>query len=403
MAAPLQTRSPMRLLRRYWLVVAIVVTVSVFWLCLWTLKPTRVALITAIILPELFIDAPITPLKLITDAPIKDEVIVDLPDGSSVVADVYRPSGSARHGAFIFAVGAADKIRDHSAVIRLSNVIARTGTVVMVPQLYYPFDERARPEEVEDLLGAFGRDTREVVASFRWLHDQSYVDPNRVGIFGVSAGGGIALMAAADERIRTDVDFVAVLGSYFNIVDVISAVVSESMSYGGESTPWQPREDTARMVFSSLISYLPNSTDRDILTRVMVRRDEDARTDVPALSSAGRDIYEAYLAKDADRLFAIWSDVSPLGMGALYEISPSSYASNLHTELFIMTDRGDPYVPYVESRKLLDSAAGNGNAVHYSEFDFLSHVEIRPSNPISFAGDITRLLFIGWQIMLRLQ
>lgn len=394
---------PGRFVRRYWPAFALVAAVFAFWTVLWAFKPSQVAIKTSLIVPELFIDAPITPLKLISDAPVREEVHIELPNGRTVVADVYHPAGGGKHGAFVLSVGAANKIRDNEGVIRLSNTLARTGVVVMVPQLYYPFQEKTLPEEVDELVGAFSTNVEEVVGSYEWLAQQPYVDTERLGIFGISAGGGIGLISAADERIRSDVDWVAALGSYYDMVDLISAVTTEEIYYGDETIDWEPRIKSVRVLHSSIISYLEDERDRDILKRVFIDEDESAKDEIGDLTDDGLNIYEAFRDKDADRIIAFWSDVSPQDIDTLREISPSEYVANLHTELFIMTDKSDPYVPYVESRRLRDAVSGNGNEIHYAEFDFLNHVELSVNNPLSFAEDFGRLLYNTWLIMQKIQ
>ncbi len=67
-----------------------------------------------------------------------------------------------------------------------------------------------------------------------------------------------------------------------------------------------------------------------------------------------------------------------------------------------MHDRSDPYIPYVESRRLRDATMINGREVHFAEFDFLNHVELSsPANPISFLADLVKLIFYSWLLMQR--
>ncbi|MBI2912359.1 MAG: prolyl oligopeptidase family serine peptidase [Chloroflexi bacterium] len=389
--------------RRYWLAFTIVAAFILMWGLLWSVRETRVGLTTAFLAPDLFLDAPVSPLKLLGQQPLRQEVWLDVPEGRGrLVADVYRPQGGGRHGAMLISVGAAPKIRDHPGVVRLSKAATRAGMVVMIPQLYYPFQENTLPEDVRGLVDAFGTNIQEVVASYQWLRGQSYVDPGRVGLFGASAGGGIALVAAADPRIRDQIDFFAALGTYYDMVDLISAITTESISYKGHSQPWEPWLKSVRVLYSSIISFLPEPGDRGILTRIFMDEDPSARQEVSQLSPLGRDIYDAFEARDAARILAFWSEVSPQDVATLRQISPSSYVANLNTDLFIMTDRSDPYIPYVESRRLRDAAASNGGAVHYAEFDFLNHVELRsPANPFSFLADLLKLVFYAWLLMLR--
>ena len=392
-----------RFLRRYWLAFAIVAAFALVWATLWAVHPTRVGITTAFMAPDLFADLPASPLKLVGEDPLREEVWLDVPtENRRLVADVYRPRDGKARGALVISVGAAPRIRDHPGVVRLSNAAARAGMVVMIPQLYYPFRENTLPEEVQGLVDAFSSNIEELIVSFQWLRQQPYVDSNRVGIFGASAGGGIALIAAADPRIRTDISYFAALGTYYDMVDLINAITTHSIYYRDTSEPWEPWLKTVRVLHRSIISYLPSALDRDILTRIFLDDDSSARGDIPLLSDQGRDVYEAFQNRDSDRILAFWGEVSPQDVATLRDISPSSYVTDLHAELFILTDRGDPYIPYVESRRLRDAASQNGSRIHYAEFGFLDHVELRsPSNPFSFLKDLLKLLFYSWLLLLR--
>lgn len=392
-----------RLGRRYWLAIAIPLAFAAMWAGLWAVHPSRVAITTMAVVPDLF-GSPVSILRVIGDEPVREEVWLDVPEGRGLlVADVYRPKDGDRHGAMVLSVGAAPKIRDHPGVVKLGKAAARAGMVVMIPQLYYPFHENVLPEEVQGLVDAFGTNVQEIIASFLWLRQQPYVDPDRTAIFGASAGSGIGLVSAADPRISGDVDFFASLGTYYDLVDLISAITTESIHYKGHTERWEPWLKSVRVLYNSVISYLPDSEDRDILKRVFVDEDEGARALVGRLSPRGREIYDAFDDKDPDRILAFWGEVSPNDLATLRDVSPSSTVAALDTDLFIMHDRSDPYIPYVESRRLRDATSGNGHQVHFAEFDFLNHVEPKnPSNPISFLADMVKLIFYSWLLIMRL-
>src|SRR3990170_1344534 len=192
------------------------------------------------------------------------------------------------------------------------------------------------------------------------------------------------------------------LGTYYDLVDLVSAITTESIQYNGSTEPWEPWLKSVRVLYNSVISYLPREEDREILTRVFVDEDQGARALVGRLSPRARSIYDALQDKDTDRILAFWGEVSPQDVAVLREVSPSSVVSALDTELFIMHDRSDPFIPYVESRRLRDATADNGHQVYFAEFDFLNHVELKsPSNPISFLADLVKLIFYSWLLMMR--
>jgi len=392
-----------RFFRRYWLAFAIVIVFVAMWVVLWNIRYSRVGITTVIIVPDLF-GSPVSALKMVGEEPVREEVWLNVPKGRGMlVADVYRPKDGDVHGGMVISVGAAPKIREHPGVIRLSRTAARAGMVVMIPQLYYPFHENVLPEDVQGLVTAFGTNVEEIIASYQWLYEQPYVDPDRLGIFGASAGAGIALVSASDPRISQQVDFFASLGTYYDLVDLISAITTDTIQYEGHTEPWDPWLTSVRVLYNSVISYLPDPRDRDILTRIFVDEDDSARLAVGRLSPRARDIYDAFEARDPERILAFWGDVSPQDVATLRKVSPSSSVQALDADLFIMHDRSDPFIPYVESRRLRDATTGNGHRVYFAEFDFLNHVEPKnPSNPISFMADMVKLIFYSWLLILRM-
>jgi len=143
-------------------------------------------------------------------------------------------------------------------------------------------------------------------------------------------------------------------------VDLISAITTESIQYNGLSEPWDPWLTSVRVLYNSIISYLPDPEDRDILTRIFVDEDRSARALVGRLSSRARDIYGALEDRDPERILAFWGDVSPQDVATLRKVSPSTSVQALDADLFIMHDRSDPFIPYVESRRLAASPDGAG-------------------------------------------
>ena len=80
-------------------------------------------------------------------------------------------------------------------MVNLGNALSRVGVVVMIywsPEM--ALRHQLDPDEPDKLVSAY-----------LYLAEQDYVDPERVGIGGFSAGAAFALMAAADRRIRDQI------------------------------------------------------------------------------------------------------------------------------------------------------------------------------------------------------
>jgi len=381
----------MRRYQRAFLIIGIFLVLSVALLAgLWANRYTRVALTTAFMMPDLFVDLPASPLKLTTSEPIKEEVTFEY-GSREVVADLYRPSDGGRHGAVVVVIGAAPRARTDPRAIRLARSAARAGIAVMIPELKHLLRDEMVPEEIEALLTAF-----------RYLREQEFVDGERVGYLGFSVGAGMALVAASDPRISDDVAFFASFGGYYDLRDVIAAVTSETITYNGQREDWHPDDKTVRVLRRSLIHYVDDAGDRDILTRVFLEDDQSARQEVGELSPRSRVIFDVLDNRDPERAQELLAQLWPEDVAILRRLSPSASMDDLQAELFIVHDRQDKFIPYAESRRLAEAARGQ-NDVYYAELDLFRHVDPTvTANPLTFLVDLIEFFFQAYRLMLRL-
>jgi len=373
------------------LIIGIFLVLSVALLAgLWANRYTRVAVTTASMMPDLFVDLPVSPLKLATSEPIKEEVTFHYGQ-QEVVADLYRPSDGGRHGAVVVVIGAAPRARTDPRAVRLASSAARAGVVVMIPDLKHLLDDEMVPEEIEAL-----------VAAFRYLRGQEFVDEERVGYLGFSVGAGMALVAASDPSISEDVAFFGSFGGYYDLPDVIAAVTSETITDDGQREDWDPDDKTVRVLRRSLIHHVDDAGDRDILTRIFLEDDESARQDLSELSPRSRVMFDVLDNRDPDRAQELLAQLWPEDVAILRRLSPSASIDGLQAELFIVHDRQDKFIPYVESRRLAE-AAGEQNDVYYAELDLFRHVDPTvTANPLTFLADLIELFFQAYRLMLQL-
>jgi len=381
----------MRRYRRAFLIIGVFLVLFVALVAgLWANRYTRVALTTASMMPELFADLPVSPLKLTTSEPIKEEVTFYY-GAQEVVADIYRPADGGRHGAVVVIIGAAPQARTDPRAVRLARNAARAGVVMMIPELKHLLRDEMVPEEIEAL-----------VTAFRYLREQEFVDGERVGYLGFSVGAGMALVAASDPRISNDVAFFGSFGGYYDLRDVIAAVTSETITYNGQREEWHPDDKTVHVLRHSLIYYVDDPGDRDILSRIFLEDDQSARQEVGELSPRSRVIFELLDNHDPDRAQELLAQLWPQDAATLRRLSPSASIDGLHTELFIVHDRHDRFLPCAESRRLAEAARGQ-NDVYYAELDLFRHVDPTvTANPLSFLVDLIEFFFQAYRLMLRL-
>ena len=221
-------------------------------------------------------------------------------------------------------------------------------------------------------------------------------------MLGFSVGAGVGLVAASDPRIRDDVALFGSFGGYYDLYDVIAAATTETITNDGHQSQWHPDDKTLRVLRRSLIYYVDDPRDQDVLTRIFLEDDDSAREEVDSLAPQSRAIFDILDNRDPARSAELFAALSPEDQATLRRLSPSAALDGLRTELIVMHDRHDRYIPYVESRRLAE-AARSGIEVHYAEMDIFRHVDPGvPLNPLTFLADLIELLFQVCRLMLRL-
>jgi acetyl esterase/lipase len=345
----------------------------------------RVALKSAGLLIEVFPDVPVYPLRLFTPAPVRTEVRYKLGE-SQTVADVYRPAGEGRHGALLFYVGVGPE-RRNPHLVRLAGALARAGVVVMVPVSPEMSRFRVLPGEKEG-----------VIAAFEYLRSRPYVDPRRVGIMGISAGGSLVAVAAEDPRIRDEVRLLELFGSYYNASELLEAVTLRSIEVDGRRREWRPQEVTVDVFRDMLLPTLPEADRRPLLPLFGGKT-----TAVPGgLSPPGRRVAELLVNRDparADRLVAeLPANIRELLAG----VSPETRIGELRAELFLLHDVSDPIIPFTESRTFYNGAK-QARGRHLTEIRLFEHVEpAGGGNPFLLAREAAKLYGHVYGVLLRL-
>jgi acetyl esterase/lipase len=289
-------------------------------------------------------------------------------------------------------MGAPPLELDDERLVRIAEDAARAGAVMLVPFSDRLDEHEILPEEIDAL-----------VAEFQYLQTLDSVDPQRVGFFGASVGGSLALVAAADPRISEDVDHVVSFGGYYNALDAFGAIATHRIVYGDLDEVWTPRRHAADVMSEQFIFALEDSSDRRLLTRVFVDREPYTAEDLASLSDAGRRSYDFLINEDPYASAGLAERLPPETITLLDKLSPRTSIDRVTAELFIIHDRGDPFIPYTESRQLRDHLRGRTTPrAHFDELRLFEHVEVRPNQrPDIIALDSTRLVFRLYQLLLR--
>jgi hypothetical protein len=340
--------------------IALAIAIAVFGaLTLW--RPAQAAVQAVLLLPALFPSAPVDPLVLITRAPV-EEHRTDTYSAGTIETTVFAPASGGAHPAVALLLGAGDLPRSDVA-IHFAQALARLGIVVSLPEPSGMLAERLTFDEVDAIR-----------ASVDDLAARPDVDPERVGIVGLSASGGLSIVAAAQPDLRDRVRFVNSFGSYEDATSLLVDVASHTIESNGSIQEWQPEQRTVDVVANALQDAGVSEADRAEL-----------------LSQPTR-----------ERAMDITRDFSPDVRERLARVSPSSVLEQLHTHLYLMHDMDDPFIPFTESRRLVANAPP-GVVSRYTEFSIFEHVI--PEKPVpwqTFLPDLWRLFWHVHAVLMEL-
>jgi dienelactone hydrolase len=345
--------------------------VGLLWAALALAPAARAWLTTALLLPDLLDLGGPRPLVLVSSAPTREEVRLD---GAS--ADLYRPAGGGRSPGLVLTLGVHPLDKRDPIVVRLGQSLARAGLAVLIVQSDDLVADRITPAEPGHLVAAFER-----------LAADPGVEPRHVGLFGFSAGASLAFLAATDERIAERVRLVGWLGGYADALELTEQVVGRR--YDG--TAWQPHELTSYVFRKQLVDALPDPDERARLTAAYVA--DFGRGDPAARAALGP------LGPDAARLVELFERGDPALVRALptaltdrlVALSPIRAVDRFRARVYLMHDRSDPLVPYVQTLELA-GALGPGRVAVVETFDIFEHVQpTRPLAPLAFAAEAWKL------------
>lgn len=324
----------------------------------------RVAIQTALLVTEVLPQAEWRPLRAISRTPLIEQVEYAYPGGRGQ-ASLFRPDDGNRHGAIILFLGINPDLEDPT-LHRLAEGLAREGIVVLLPRPVELLQGRVSYQDVDNLIGAF-----------RYLRGEPFVDPKKVGFAGFCVGSSLSLIAAGDLRIAADVRFVNFFGGYFSAADLLMAMTTRRISLDGQTEAWEPNQDALQWFSQQMVLNASGRDGQEAVNRVLANRDPER---APAL-------YEAL----------------PEEMKAHFQrLSPSNALAWLEAKLFVMHDRNDTYVPYVESERLV-AALEDYPKKHYTRFDLFQHMHPQRQLPaLDFAREVGKLYYHLYLLMLEL-
>ena len=374
-------------LRRIGIGIAIVIALLIAW------EPTRVAIQTAVLLPNLLGSGPM-PLTLFSEAPQRSSVAYRPgPDGGDPdLAELWLPAWASREqpaGAVLLVLGVNNVGRNHPVVERVADGLARTGLAVLVPDSRTLLEGRLDVGEVDG-----------VVRAYQLLASRPEVDAGRIGIAGFSVGGSLSLLAARDPRIAGDVRWVNAFGAFADARSYLAAVAAHAYLDDGEQVPWSPSDMALEVYLQFMLDQVVDPDDRerldDAVGGAVLAGERPAAG--PGLhdglrTDPARTVLDLLTATSLGEARSAIAELPPASLAFIDAISPIRHLDGLEADVFLMHETTDHHVPVVESRALGAALEERGGPLReHTEFRLFDHVQPDDIDVLSAAPELMKLL-----------
>jgi pimeloyl-ACP methyl ester carboxylesterase len=267
---------------------------------------------------------------------------------------IVRPNRPPPWPALVFVNGATPDGRTHPMVLRLSLALARSGHLVFVPDL-----PGIAGGELSPTTLAASIELTQAVA------DAAESAQARVGLVGVSIGGSLALLTAADPRLVDRVSVVACIAPYSDLANVMLLATTGMSRSGGRFEPYPVPEYLRLGLARSLLAILPPTPAVDALSAELRALDPASADPLAAvrerpageLGDEAASVLELLTNRDPARFDDLYAAL-PIEVRATIEVlSPLRAAPRLRAPVEIATAPRDKYFPVAESRALVAASS----------------------------------------------
>jgi acetyl esterase/lipase len=339
----------------------------------WALSGGRIARLTRAcqVLDELRRPGPESWLRRATP-PLSRSALTLESAGQRFAADLYRPAPGAGGVPLILVPGLVEEGKDDPRVPPFAELLARVGFVVVVPDLPSFRTLRVHSDNVRELAAVLDAVTARPDLAPR----------GRAGLFGISYGGGVALLVALDPAHAGQVPFLATVGAYADLDTALRFLATGRTLLHGHMRRVTPDPYGQLVFLRTYEEFLAAPRDSQLLEAMAARRwrDQGARlADLAAqLSPQGRLIYDLFETSTADEVPRLIERLPPGLRSRMAQLSPGrrSFAT-LRARLYLVHARDDGVFPVSETYRLARLASAR-TRVHVVVLDALQHVEPEP-------------------------
>ncbi len=251
-----------------------------------------------------------------------------------VRGDLYSPGPAPP---LLLVSGATPQGAEDPRLVRVARALAGARRQVFAPQLELRHQTFQWSDEVR------------LVRSIRALSRME--GGAKVGVVGFSYGGSFCLLAAEDPAASHMVAFVAVFGSFDDLLGVVQGITTGATTYRGRLVPWRTVPE-ARSIMNRAAVGLAPAGERAALSSAL------SPGDPAALPPDMRSVFDLLENRDPRRTYPLAARTPPSFLATLRLFSPATHLRMLRAPLFVMQSESDPATPPTEALRFRDSVPG---------------------------------------------
>jgi dienelactone hydrolase len=255
-------------------------------------------------------------------------------------ARLYRIAGSGPRPGVVVAHGVHYQGIDEGRLVPFARALARSGFVVLTPQLRELTEYRVSVHDIAVIDSA--------VAYLAGRHD--VVSAARVGLIGFSFAGGLGLIAATHPQSEQHLKYVTSVGGHYDLLQVMQFLITGQVETPEGSRSATPHEYGLVILAYQYLDHLAPKADLETLSaafKAWLHEDRDsARRHAQQLQTEeGRHLFNLlenqHLAELSGALLAILAEHG----AELAELSPKDRLKSLHIPVYLLHGASDSVIP----------------------------------------------------------